>query len=569
MTDYTEIPPAVTTNRALDFDTRWAVAPLLWRYETILEILKGPCEYPHLLEAFGAWEELRRDVAGWRGVVEVRTRQNSNDSLAHQQSVSFRSASPEFEARDNAIKRLILESPHRRALASQIGNFILSRWAFDLEASDPRMRPYLEEQSRLGDRYSRILATMQFSLRGRTCTRSELTSLEKHPDRAVRREALFAKWAPFEARAAELDDIFDALVRCRTSMAAVIDEPSFTPLAYRRLGRIDFGVSDVRELRDEIREAIIPLAKHLVLAQENALGMEALMPWDEPVYEASPQVPIFVPTEHILDGLQRAYQSISPLIADFAQELADRSLMDIYDRAGKGPGAFCEQLPHIGMPFIFANTTGTPWNALTIAHETGHAFQFYSARHHKALELMIPTNETAEIHSLSIEFLLWPYFEMIVGDGAEELRRAHLRRTLMMLPYIAAIDHFQELVYEQPLAGAEERHNMWRELEAQYMPWRQHGGIPALVKGAAWQAQRHVYRFPFYYIDYAIAMCCALQLWQQSRANYGAAVDRYLDLCRIGGSLPFRQILRAGGLLSPFERGTLTTVAREAASYLE
>lgn len=138
----------------------------------------------------------------------------------------------------------------------------------------------------------------------------------------------------------------------------------------------------------------------------------------------------------------------------------------------------------------------------------------------------------------------------------------------MMLPYIAAIDHFQEAVYERPEASVKDRRSIWLEMEAFYMPWRKHGDIPALLRGGAWQAQRHVYRFPFYYIDYAIALCCALQIWQESRVHYEVAVERYLDLCKLGGSLPFRQILMRAGIMSPFECGTLARAAVEAASYL-
>lgn len=558
-----------TTNRnALEFESSWARGPLLQRYDVISRSLNQPHDSVDILKAFKAWEQVRRDVASWKGVAEIRMRQNTNDIAANQQHAAFASASPQFETRDSEIKRLILESPHRDVLASHVGPFIFKRWEFDLCGSDPRMHPYLEDQSRLGTRYTRILATMQFSLHGRPFTQPELTTLQKHPNRALRREALFEKWASFEACSEELDDIFDALVRSRTSMAQALNESSFIGLAYRRLGRIDYAVSDVRKLREEIHEAIVPLAARLVAEQEQQLGIEALMPWDESLYEASPQTPIDVPIEHIMHGLKCAYESTSAEIANFWQELTHRSLMDVYDRPGKALGAFCEYLPHIGMPFVFANASGAPRNALTIAHETGHAFQLYSSQHYKAMDLIIPANETGEIHSLSLEFLLWPHFDSILSCGVEEFRRTHLRSMLMMLPYIAAIDHFQEAVYERPEASVKDRRSIWLEMEAFYMPWRKHGDIPALLRGGPWQAQRHVYRFPFYYIDYAIALCCALQIWQESRVHYEVAVERYLDLCKLGGSLPFRQILMRAGIMSPFERGTLARAAVEAASYL-
>lgn len=552
----------------LIFDGQWTTTSLLQRYNRVSETLQRPHTHPELLAAFDTWEDIRRNVASWKGVVEVRTRQDVNDPIAYDQSASLSSAAPLFEASDTAIKRLVLQSPHRHTLESRIGSFVMSRWALDLEASDSRMRPFLEEQALLGDRYTRLLGGMQFSLDGRPCTQSELTKLQKHPDRSIRREATFAKWAPFNAHAGELDEIFDGLVRSRTRMAGTIDEPSFTLLAYRRLGRLDYSVDHVRALRQEIRKSIVPIAERLVASRRHALNIETFMPWDEWAYDNVDAIPAHVSIDILLDRLSEAYRNIDPDVAAFAKEMRGRALIDVQDRPGKAPGAFCEQLPHLGMPFVFANVTGTPADAFTIAHEMGHAFQFYRSQQHRILDLIIPTNETAEIHSLSMEFLLSPHYINIVGSGAEHYFRSHIRTMLMMLPYIAAVDEFQEMVYEHSGAGAGDRRAMWREIEALYMPWRQHGDIPALVSGGAWQAQRHVYRFPFYYIDYAIAMCCALQIWQQSRKDHRAAVERYLRLCDLGGSLPFTDILRTAHLESPFERGTLTTIARDAAAYL-
>jgi M3 family oligoendopeptidase len=560
---------AEITPPALEFDSRWRPELLSQRYSAVAAALACPLEETGFFEAIDRWEQLRRDVSSWKSMVEIRTRQNAGDAMAYEQSAIVASSLPQFEAYDSKIKRAILDSPHRNALESRIGGFVLSRWALDLQASHPQMSQYLEEQSRLGDRYTQTLAAMAFVLEGRPRTQPELTSLQKHADRSVRRAALFAKLAAYDAHGAELDDIFDALVRCRTSMAAAIGEPSFTMLAYRRLGRLDYGPAEVRELRDEIRSEIVPLAMALASTQAKALGIDVLMPWDESVYTASSRLPTRLPMDRLLDALQDAYRSVHPALGKLASELRSRSLMDVTDRTAKAPGAFCEALPHLQMPFVFANATGAAADALTIAHETGHAFQFYRSRDQKIWELMIPTNETAEIHSIALEFLLWPHYERVVGEAAQELRHAHLRSRLMMLPYVAAIDHFQELVYERPNAGAPARRATWLELEQRYMPWRKHAGIPALQDGRTWQTQRHVYRFPFYYIDYAIATCCALQLWQESRVTYRRSVEQYLELCNLGGSLPFRQIIRAAGLRSPFERGTLAAVAQEAAAYLE
>lgn len=322
-------------------------------------------------------------------------------------------------------------------------------------------------------------------------------------------------------------------------------------------------------MRKQILRTIVPLVAGWMSAQAAALGIERLMPWDEATYGTNSGLPLNVPIQQIEAALQCGYDALDDKLGAFARTMAQSGLIDWQDRPGKAPGAFCDFLAHAAMPFIFANGTGAPNDALTLAHETGHAFQIYSSRDYVPLEYVNPTSETAEIHSTTLEFLLWPYYDAIVGEAAEEFRRGHLRRLVGMLPYVAAIDEFQEIVYGNPSASAQERNAAWRELESIYLPWRTSGGIPALLAGRAWQAQRHVYRFPFYYIDYAIATFCALQLWSESRTSQGEAVARYIRLCSLGGSLPFTQLLGAVELRSPFDPQTITDVMHNVASYLQ
>ena len=78
-----------------------------------------------------------------------------------------------------------------------------------------------------------------------------------------------------------------------------------------------------------------------------------------------------------------------------------------------------------------------------------------------------------------------------------------------------------------------------------------------MSEGGIWQGQSHIYTSPFYYIDYAIAQTCALQLWHRAQTDWRGAFEDYLALCRPGGRLSFTQLIRQGNLTSPFEPGCL------------
>ncbi|HIN95254.1 MAG TPA: peptidase M3, partial [Planctomycetes bacterium] len=154
------------------------------------------------------------------------------------------------------------------------------------------------------------------------------------------------------------------------------------------------------------------------------------------------------------------------------------------------------------------------------------------------------------------------------GDRADDFRKLHLASSLIMLPYTVAVDHFQHLIYENPVASAAERHTMWQQMEKQYQPWLDHGDLPHVSQGGRWQSQRHIYFTPFYYIDYALAQTCALQFWLRATHNRDQAMQDYTHLCRLGGQAPFQELVKAASLVSPFATGCLSGVVGETRQWL-
>jgi len=245
-----------------------------------------------------------------------------------------------------------------------------------------------------------------------------------------------------------------------------------------------------------------------------------------------------------------------------------RELLDLQSRDGKAGGGFCTSFPTYGLPYIFANFNGTTHDVNVLVHEMGHAFQSYSSREMPVSEYLWPTYEACEVHSMTMEFLTWPQLERFFSQDAQRYRIQHLKSSLLFLPYGAAVDHFQHFVYENPSASANERHAFWKQLEATYLPWRRYGGIEHLERGGYWQLQRHIYAMPFYYIDYTLALCCALQFWVRSLDDYNRALADYTTLCKRGGELPFQSLVRSAGLQSPFDEGVLHYVAQRASEVI-
>ena len=218
----------------------------------------------------------------------------------------------------------------------------------------------------------------------------------------------------------------------------------------------------------------------------------------------------------------------------------------------------------VDVVFESANFNGTSGDVDVVTHEAGHALNAYLIADNRfALELGCGGMETAETHSMSMEFFAWPYLDAFfpkAGD-AERYRFQHALDALSFLPYGTMVDEFQHRVYADPDLTPAERNAVWLELEAKYRPYIDQSGIPYLERGTRWQYQMHIYETPFYYIDYCLAQTAAFQFLLASQDDYDDAFARYLHLSQQGGEKLWTDLLAEAGFRSPFEPGALAQLA--------
>lgn len=520
------------------------------------------------LQLFRRWDALRRGFATWAALAELRFQQDTKNSEYKADVDRLNELRPKINGLDVALKRKFLSSPLRPALEKELGVYVFERWELDVTAFDPAIEPLVVSESKLEDEYTELLARAEFAFNGERLNLPTISKYAEHPDREVRRQAAFAKWQFFSDHREELDRIYDKLVQVRDRSAKELDFHNFIELGYRRMMRTDYGPTEVARYREAIVREIVPLAQRIVERQAQDLGVDHVMVWDEQIFsKAQPPKPPAA-YDGVIAAAREVFSSLGDDVGSFAGMMVKRGLLDLQSREGKAGGGFCTSFPTYGLPYIFANFNGTTHDVNVLLHEMGHAYQAYASRAMPVSEYLWPTLEACEVHSTSMEFLSWPQLEYFFGDDAERYRIQHLKSSLLFLPYGAAVDHFQHFVYEFPNATTEERNSFWLQLEAAYLPWRRYGGIEHLERGGYWQQQRHIYAAPFYYIDYTLAICCALQFWARSLDDYDRALADYRELCKRGGELPFQALVRSAGLQSPFEEGVLHYVATRASEVI-
>ncbi|MEO1254455.1 MAG: M3 family metallopeptidase, partial [Bacteroidota bacterium] len=263
----------------------------------------------------------------------------------------------------------------------------------------------------------------------------------------------------------------------------------------------------------------------------------------------------------IIEQARQMYDQLAPETKSFFRMLQNRQLMDVVAKEGKATGGYCTYIHGYGAPFIFSNFNGTSGDIDVLTHEFGHAFQVYSSRRLQPMEYNWPTYEACEIHSMSMEFFTYPWMANFFGSDTEKYYFSHLAGAIRFLPYGVAVDEFQHRVYADPNLDSNQRHAIWKELEAKYLPHRQYAGNEFLEKGAFWSKQNHIYTSPFYYIDYCLAQICAFQLCLRDQKDHISAWADYLKLCKAGGSGSFLELVKLAGLESPFTEGVVEKMA--------
>ena len=147
-------------------------------------------------------------------------------------------------------------------------------------------------------------------------------------------------------------------------------------------------------------------------------------------------------------------------------------------------------------------------------------------------------------------------------ERAEEYRREHLADALMKIPYMLCVDEYQHKVFENPEMTTMERRAVWSGLEKIYMPWRNYAGNEFLESGAFWIKQQHIFLYPFYYVDYAMAQMGAFEFYTKMKEDRKAAWADYYKLCAAGGSMGYFDLLKYSGLHKVLEDGSVKIILK-------
>lgn len=507
------------------------------------------------------------EVQSMYTLASIRNSINTKDEFYEEENKFLDANFPPLMAYLNQLDLLAFNSIHKEELIKEFGKYYFTQIETQLKTFDEKMIPLMIEESNLNREYDKLLAGAQIEFDGKINTLPEMGPYLQNLNRETRHQAQLKVSAFFEEHEETIDKIYDRLVKTRDEKAKIKGYENFIELGYYAMGRTDYNSEDVKKYRDQIKKEVVPIVREFNKQKSVRLGIKELKSYDTISFLSGNPTPKGTKDE-LVEIAKEMYQSLSPETNEFFKFMLSHDLFDLDSKPGKAGGGYCTYIAKYQSPFIFANFNGTAHDVDVLTHEAGHAFQIYSSQNNIPSQRW-PGMESAEIHSMSMEFFAWPWVPKFFKEDATKYYFTHLAGAISFLPYGALVDEFQHEVYANPNMTPDERKATWRKLEKEYLPDKDYDDDEFMDKGTYWYRQSHIFGAPFYYIDYTLAQVIAFQFWILNKENPKIAWEKYYHLCKLGGSKGFMGLINEVNLKSPFVDGTIKETVKPLLQFIK
>lgn len=538
--------------------------------EVLLQLRKKPDSFATAKVWYERFSELSDSISETQTQLDLLLSLNVDDTQAKNRIAHFETKilSQVMSARADLMD-IYLASEWRGSMHADDNQKLANEVRLRRKYTHPQLAELQLEENSLVRDFKDFSAHAQCDFQGRLTPIGVVVGKLNDARSEVRRNAFEGYWKKMHDSSEYLEDLFTRLLQNRIKQAEVAGATSYNELCFLDLGRFDYNVDDCRTFRKSIQSTIVPMVSNLQSKQLLSLGTPTLKPWDVNFW------PKFSPSEGPCQGdlielekaASRIFSNIHPGFGSLFLKMQQEECIDVHPRRGKAPGAFCVVLPKSNSPFIFGNFAGHFRDAFTLLHEFGHALHGSASLQIRNPLARQPGLEFCELASMGIEFLAEPFlseFWARRGD-AQKAWALHCFNALQFWPFMALIDEWQHIVYENKLLDPNDRSQLWKSLSRKYRPnidWSEHESYEEL----GWLSRPHPMTSPFYYIDYGIAQLGAVQLWQNSRDNYQRTVESYIYSLSLGAQRSLPELFNAAGLkfdFSPQHVGALGRILSE------
>ena len=530
------------------------------------EKIKNAVSYSEAKKIFLEFDKAESEFFDMGNIAYIRHTIDTSDEFYDKENEFLNEKTPELMPSLLAFSNAVYDSRFKPDFVAEFGEQMFAEIELRRKSFSEKNIPLLQKEARLCNEYEKIIASADILFDGKHLNLYGIMSYFENPDRNVRHDAYKAYSKFYESNEENFERIWDELIKVRTEMGKNLGFENYIPLGYMNQGRTDYDEKDVAAFREQVREELVPFCAKLYEAQAKRIGVDKVKAYDEAyLFNDGNAVPVG-DDDFLIEQAREMYHDMSKETGEFVDFMLDHDLLDVKNKPKKASTGYMTGLNSIKAPFVFSCFNHTTGDVQVLTHEFGHAFAGYMAMRNQPVSTYYSeSTDIAEIHSMSMEQFAYPYAEKFFGDKADKFRFSHLQEALTFVPFGVAVDEYQHIVYANPELTPKQRTAEWKKLEEKYMPCREYDDIDFFAKGGWWYHKIHIFLYPFYYINYTLTTMGAMEFKKKMHEDKESAWKDYLNLCKVGGSLGYKETLKYANLSLPFEKGSV----KRAVSYAE
>ena len=530
------------------------------------EKIKNAVSYSEAKKVFLEFDKAESEFFDMGNIAYIRHTIDTSDEFYDKENEFLNEKTPELMPSLLAFSNAVYDSRFKPDFVAEFGEQMFAEIELRRKSFSEKNIPLLQKEARLCNEYEKIIASADILFDGKHLNLYGIMSYFENPDRNVRHDAYKAYSKFYESNEENFERIWDELIKVRTEMGKNLGFENYIPLGYMNQGRTDYDEKDVAAFREQVREELVPFCAKLYEAQAKRIGVDKVKAYDEAyLFNDGNAVPVG-DDDFLIEQAREMYHDMSKETGEFVDFMLDHDLLDVKNKPKKASTGYMTGLNSIKAPFVFSCFNHTTGDVQVLTHEFGHAFAGYMAMRNQPVSTYYSeSTDIAEIHSMSMEQFAYPYAEKFFGDKADKFRFSHLQEALTFVPFGVAVDEYQHIVYANPELTPKQRTAEWKKLEEKYMPCREYDDIDFFAKGGWWYHKIHIFLYPFYYINYTLTTMGAMEFKKKMHEDKESAWKDYLNLCKVGGSLGYKETLKYANLSLPFEKGSV----KRAVSYAE
>lgn len=530
------------------------------------EKIKNAVSYSEAKKIFLEFDKAESEFFDMGNIAYIRHTIDTSDEFYDKENEFLNEKTPELMPSLLAFSNAVYDSRFKPDFVAEFGEQMFAEIELRRKSFSEKNIPLLQKEARLCNEYEKIIASADILFDGKHLNLYGIMSYFENPDRNVRHDAYKAYSKFYESNEENFERIWDELIKVRTEMGKNLGFENYIPLGYMNQGRTDYDEKDVAAFREQVREELVPFCAKLYEAQAKRIGVDKVKAYDEVyLFNDGNAFPVG-DDDFLIEQAREMYHDMSKETGEFVDFMLGHDLLDVKNKPKKASTGYMTGLNSIKAPFVFSCFNHTTGDVQVLTHEFGHAFAGYMAMRNQPVSTYYSeSTDIAEIHSMSMEQFAYPYAEKFFGDKADKFRFSHLQEALTFVPFGVAVDEYQHIVYANPELTPKQRTAEWKKLEEKYMPWREYDDIDFFAKGGWWYHKIHIFLYPFYYINYTLTTMGAMEFKKKMHEDKESAWKDYLNLCKVGGSLGYKETLKYANLSLPFEKGSV----KRAVSYAE